>query len=93
MKPHKEIDCTNFNQKVSPEDFESGDFGTLDIGEVAEGESIDFMAKGVMTQEGLKVLQVAIMGGGSGTYDESEEEEEAPILKKLTKGDDDDDEI
>lgn len=96
MKPTgNEMDCSNFNQKVSPEDFESGDFGTIDLGEAgAEGDTIDFMAQGVMTVDGLQIQKVAILGGGSGVYDESEAEpEDSPILKKLTKGDNEDDEV
>ena len=91
----KKLDVTEFNQKVSPDEFEAGEFGTLDIGEAGEeGDYINFMAQGCVTPDGLAVYRIAILGGNSGAY--APEEDEPPVkkkankvLNKITKGADD----
>ena len=101
MKPNEmDLDIDEFNQKVSPDDFENGDFGTLDLGMAGEeGDYVNFMAQGVVTADGVQVKNVAILGGGSSMMDQTAEDEGPmspmkmkgrAMMDKITQGEDDD---
>lgn len=85
-----EGECKVYNHgDMKPEDFESGEFGSLDGDFGQPGDKVNFMAKGIVGDDGrLKVDSLAVLGG----YEEEsvEEKEEKPrggvMLKIMGEG-------
>lgn len=58
-------DLSAFNAgDMSAQDFESGDFGTINVGqgEFQEGDYVNIMAQGVVGPDGLAIKHLAILG-------------------------------
>jgi len=89
-----EKDCEMFNAgDMSAEDFQSGKFGSLEIGDDFEdGDQVNIMAKGTVKGGKLNISNVAVVGAGMDDSENPEESENTmadEAVNKIMKGDDD----
>lgn len=82
-------DLKQFNAgDMAAQDFESGDFGKLDVGsEFQEGDYVNFMAQGIMGPDGLEIKHLAVLGSDEGSAespgDQAPDEGEADPKAKM----------